>query len=305
MSATPNAARFVMAGRGLTYVGTGNPENTRQNAYMLSTPDEARAAVRELAAKKIVLAKTWIPPVPSPIYSAIFDEAHKHNMRVWAHVTAVPEVKASLKAGLDGLAHLPADVDDELLAMLKARPDTYISMTPTQGGRRNIYAPWLEQLHPLVRETTLPAQIAQLKKRIADYPADARERQRETWEKTKVMVPKLMAANVKIVLGTDAGGRPTGDHLFGWTAHTEMENMVAAGMTPSQVIVASTKLAAESLGLGAELGTLERGKSADFVVLDANPLDDILNTRRINRVYLRGKEVDRAALKTAWSKGSN
>ena len=184
-SVTPNAARFVMAGRGLTYVGTGNPENTRQNAYMLSTPDEARAAVRELAARRIVLAKTWIPPVPSPISSAIFDEAHKHNMRVWAHVTAVPEVKASLKAGLDGLAHLPADVDDELLAMLKARPDTYISMTPTQGGRRNIYAPWLQQLPPLVRETTSPAQIAQLKKRIADYPADARERQRETWEKTE------------------------------------------------------------------------------------------------------------------------
>ena len=69
-SVTPNAARFVMAGRGLTYVGTGNPENTRQNAYMLSTPDEARAAVRELAARKIVLAKTWIPPVPSPIPTA-------------------------------------------------------------------------------------------------------------------------------------------------------------------------------------------------------------------------------------------
>ena len=143
-SVAPNAARFVMAGRGLTYVGTGNPENTRQNAYMLSTPDEARVAVRELAARKIVLAKTWIPPVPPPIYSAIFDEAHRHNMRVWAHVTALPAVKASLEAGLDGLAHLPADLDDELLAMLKARPDTYISMTPTQGGRRNLYAPWLE-----------------------------------------------------------------------------------------------------------------------------------------------------------------
>ena len=147
----PNAARFVMAGRGLTFVGTGTPENTRQNAYMFSNPEEARAAVRELAARKIVLAKTWIPPVTPPIYSALFDEAHKHNMRVWAHVTALPNVKAALRVGLDGLAHLPADLDDELLAMLKARPTIYVSMTPTQGGRRNLYAPWLDGPHPLVR----------------------------------------------------------------------------------------------------------------------------------------------------------
>jgi imidazolonepropionase-like amidohydrolase len=300
----PNAARFVMAGRGLTYVGTGTAENTRQNAYMLSSPEEARTAVRELAARKIVLAKTWIPPVTPPIYTAIFDEAHRHNMRVWAHVTALPDVKAALRAGLDGLAHLPADLDAELLALLKARPNTYISMTPTQGGRRNLYAPWLDGPHPLVRETTSLAQIQQLRRRLADYPADADERQRVTWEKTKVMVPALVAAGVKVVLGTDAGGRPTGDHLFGWTAHTEVENMVAAGMTPAQVIVASTKLAAESLGID-DLGTIAPGKSAAFVVLDDNPLDDITNTRKINKVYLRGKEVDRAALRNAWSKGSN
>ena len=119
-----------------------------------------------------------------------------------------------------------------------------------------------------------------------------------------MMVPRMMAAGVKIVLGTDAGGRPTGDHLFGWTAHTEVENMVEAGMTPAQVIVASTRLAAESLGID-DLGTISPGKSAAFVVLDANPLEDITNTRRINKVYLRGKEVDRAALRAAWSKGSN
>jgi len=97
---------------------------------------------------------------------------------------------------------------------------------------------------------------------------------------------KLSAAGVKIVLGTD-GNTP-------WAPHVEMEDMVLAGMTPMQVIVASTKNAAEFLRMN-DAGTLEPGKSADFIVLDANPLDDIKNTRKISWVYLRGAAVDRSA----------
>ena len=82
--------------------------------------------------------------------------------------------------------------------------------------------------------------------------------------------------------------------------HTEMENMVAAGMTPAQVLVAGTRTSAEILGLD-ELGMVAVGKSADFVVLDASPLDDITNSRRIASVYLRGKQVDRARLKAGWT----
>ena len=96
---------------------------------------------------------------------------------------------------------------------------------------------------------------------------------------------KLNAAGVRIALATD-GNRP-------WGAHDEMEDMVVAGMTPAQVIVAATRNGAEFLRL-ADQGTLEAGKSADFIVLDANPLDDITNTRKISSVVLRGAAVDRS-----------
>ena len=107
---------------------------------------------------------------------------------------------------------------------------------------------------------------------------------------------KLNAAGVRIGFGTDAG------ISVGWTAHTELADMVAAGMTPREVLVAATRTSAEILHLD-ELGTIAVGKSADFIVLDANPLDDITNTRRIADVYIRGQRIDRSALRAAWTGG--
>src|SRR6516225_6403439 len=95
---------------------------------------------------------------------------------------------------------------------------------------------------------------------------------------------KLNAAGVRIAFGTDSST------TIGWATHQEMTDMVAAGMTPAKVLTAATKTAAELMKLD-QLGTIAAGKTADFLVLNANPLDDIDNSRRIAKVYLNGKEL--------------
>jgi imidazolonepropionase-like amidohydrolase len=221
-------------------------------------------------------------------------------MKVVVHAMALPDVKDLLRAGFDGFAHLPNDTDDELMALLKDRPNTFF--TPTLGtNRRTIYHPWLDEpVEPLVRETVSPAQIKRLQDRFAATPPDARARAQQSWDKAAQTIKRFMSQNIRIGLGSDAGGM-SGDQFIGWTAQTEIENMVDAGMTPAQAITACTKVAAEILGIENDLGSVAAGKSADFLVLDANPMDDIKNTRRISKVYLRGSEVDRAALRAKWT----
>src|SRR5262249_27897677 len=160
-------------------------------------------------------------------------------------------------------------------------------------------APWIDPPHPLVRETVSPQQIKRLRDRLAGTTPEARGRALVGWDRLASGIKKLNAAGVRIGVGTDGGGQ-TGDQFIGWTMHTEMENMVAAGMTPSEVLVAATKRSAEILGLD-ELGLVAAGKSADFVVLDADPLDDITNSRRISDVYLRGRAIDRARMRARWT----
>jgi imidazolonepropionase-like amidohydrolase len=99
---------------------------------------------------------------------------------------------------------------------------------------------------------------------------------------------RLADAGVKIGFGTDTG--PPG-RFPGYGEHWEMELMVEAGLTPAQIITAASKTAAEFLGAGKDLGTIERGHWADLIVLGANPLDDIRNTRRIEAVYIAGNKV--------------
>jgi imidazolonepropionase-like amidohydrolase len=303
----PDAARFLTAGRGLAPEDEVRPDNMRHSAYNIRTEDDIRKAIQELAAHNVKIVKTWVDDrdgavrkLTPDMYGAIINEAHKHNMRVAVHATGLADAKGLLRAGIDIFAHMISDVDDEAVQLFKQHPNTSILLA-LGGPRRTIYAPWIDPPHPLVRDTVSPEQIKRLRDRLAGATPDALERGRASWDRLASGIRKLNAAGVRIGVGTDGGGQQ-GDQFIGWTMHTEMENMVAAGMTPAQVLVAATRTSAAILGLD-ELGMVASGKSADFVVLDANPLDDITNSRRIAGVYLRGRQVDRARLRTRWTGG--
>jgi imidazolonepropionase-like amidohydrolase len=304
----PDAARFLTAGRGLAPLAEISPDNMRHAAYAVTTEAGARAAVQELALRRVTVIKTWVDDrggtvkkLPPYLYRAIIDEAHQQKLRVAVHATQLEDAKDLLRAGVDVFAHMVSDVDDELVELFKQHPNSAV-LSALGGPRRTIYAPWLTPPHPLVAETVSPAQIKRLQDRLAAATPDEVERASRAWARLARAVARLSAAGVTIGVGTDGGGQ-TGDQFVGWTMHTEMENLVAAGMTPAQVLVAATRTAAGILGLD-ELGLVAPGKSADFVVLDANPLDDITNTRRISSVYLRGKQVDRVRLRQGFGETS-
>ncbi|HEX7797739.1 MAG TPA: amidohydrolase family protein [Vicinamibacterales bacterium] len=303
-----DAALYVTTGRGLAPPMQGpGPAVLKPAPYGVTNEAEARKDVQELAATKVRIIKIWVDDrngtvtkLSPELSRAIIDEAHKRNLLVVAHASKLDDLKDLVRAGLDGSAHigLVANVDDELVTLLKARPQFFF--TGLVGGSYRGVEPgrpaWFDD--PLLRAVVPGAQLKRLGDSMAARAPDAVTRTRERFEQLKGIVAKLRSANVRIALGTDAG---PGDQFFGWGVHYELETMVALGMTPMQAIVSGTQTSADVMGLK-QLGTVAAGKSADFIVLDANPLDSIVNSRKIGKVYVRGSEVNRAKLGAAWAR---
>src|SRR6185369_79685 len=295
-------ARYLTAGQGFAMPNAGPGVPMRDSAFGVTTEADARRDVRDLAAAHPDMIKIWVDDrngtvekLKPNLYRAIIDEAHAHGIRVMAHIAALEDAKDLLRAGVDGFGHVvrDADVDQELIAMLRQRPNVFFVET-LWGERNAVYGTkpaWLQE--PLLRGTLSEPEIAALAGGFSTSgSADSAQRLLRN-------VAALNRAGVRLGLGTDTGG-VTGGGYFGLASLIELELLVKAGLTASQAIVAATRTSAAILGLDA-LGTIAAGKSAAFMVLDANPLDDIANTRKISAVYLDGLMVDRAALAAKWA----
>jgi imidazolonepropionase-like amidohydrolase len=312
-SPRPDAAMYLSAG-GLSMPNGGTFSPLREAGRAVTNEQEVRKEIHELVAKKADFVKVWQDSrrelMPRPVIEFLIAEAHRNNLRVVAHTHALSDFKHLLRSGLDAFAHPTwrqtevEPVDDELIALFKTHPNVPV-MPGFWTPRNEIYGArpyWLDD--PLLAETFTRAEIKALEN--PKTPSDAPQ----TWANGPVplSMKRLKAAGVRFVLGTDMGGGFSREHdptpaYLGWSSHIEMESMAKAGLTPREVITAATRDSAQFLGID-QLGMVASGKNADFLVLDANPLDNITNTRRISRVYLRGVEVDRTALRTQLNGGS-
>ena len=298
----PTVARLFTAGRGFT-VKDGFPTNKGNVPgipYEPSTPSEAAAQMEELAAERPDVVKIWVDDrfgdfkkTPIEISQPIIDVAHKHGIKVVAHVYYLSDAKQLAAAGLDAFGHSVRDraVDGELIQLLKQHGTwviptlyrewaTFMFEEPDQFLNDPFFARGLDARQQTVLKSPEYHKALTGDKYFPTYP--------RILQTAKENLKRLADAGVRIGYGTDSGVLT---RFEGFGEHMELELMVEAGMTPAQVITAATKSSAEFLGQQSDLGTLEQGKWADLIVLGADPLANIRNSRQIDAVYVAGNKV--------------
>jgi imidazolonepropionase-like amidohydrolase len=273
-----------------------------------TTPDAARASVNRNADQKVDIIKIRVdgedsnPNKMKPeIYRAVIDEAHKRGLRVASHLYYLKDAMSLLEAGTDVIAHSVRDQDvtPAFITAVKARNVGYI---PTLTRDLSVFV--YETTPAFFSDPFFLGGKALYGKQMAQLSEPAQqEKTRNSQEATTIKkaleqanrnLKTLSDAGVAIAMGTDTGANLMG-RWQGYFEHVELEMMVKAGMTPMQALVAATGGGARVTKLDANLGTLQPGKWADFVVLTANPLTDIKNTRQIESVWIGGQRLRSAS----------
>jgi len=267
-----------------------------------TTPEEARAQVAGVAAQQVDWVKIRVDDnlgttakMRPDVYRAVIDEAHQRQLRVAAHLYYLEDAKSLLEAGADFIAHSVRDqkVDAEFVAALKASRRCY---TPTLMREVSTYV--YESTpdffsDPLFLKYANPAWVSAARdpaRQQATRASVSAQTYKAQFPFAVMNLERLAEEGIPIAMGTDTG--PNG-RFQGYFELMELELMVNAGLSANAVLRSATVDAARCMGLGADLGALEPGKWADFVALDANPLLDISNVRRISSVWIAGNRVAR------------
>jgi len=277
------AARLLTAGRGIT-----GPEPGRETApYWVTTREEAVRAVEENAKRQVDVIKIWVDDrggtvrkLPPPLFQAIIEAAHARGLQVSAHVLTLEDARSLLRADVDAFAHSVRDreIDDAFVDLLRHHHAFVLNPNLSYRGEPTDLT-WLERLIPSDDFKSAQAKNAPRREAKASFAIQAKN------------LLRMRDAGARIVLGTDTSFDFPGGNAP-WNAHIELEDMVAAGLSTSEAIVAASANAAAFLKLK-DRGLIREGYQADFLVLDGDPLENITNTRRIADVYLGGVKVDR------------
>ena len=271
----------------------------------VDSPEAAVALVRREAEKRPDFIKIWYIVSPKlgltvekglPIVQATINESHRLGLRVAVHATQLETARAAVNAGADILVHSVEDapVDDAFLALLKAHHTIYIPTLIVMGDYRGTFSQQLTLSGPelAIADPVAMGSLTDLR-HLPDVPPGL-----QALIKAANPVPlppvamanlkKVQAAGITVAAGTDAGNIGT---LHGPSLFRELDAMVQSGLSPQEVLTDTTLHGAEAMGRAKELGSIEAGKAADMVLLDADPLTDIGNLARIHSVVKGGQEL--------------
>lgn len=300
-------ARFFGTGPAITVPGA----SLGQQGLTPATAADARAVIQKLKSANVDAikihrddlawaSKSTFQVMPMDVLQAVVDEAHRLGLRVYVHAPQLVRAKEALRAGVDGLMHgiIDEPIDQDFIALMKKNSAVYV---PTLGMFEDVadvgaftkrQAPFWDQLGlqpPGIYQTFTSPQGIKIFQSLLNNSAYTKEH----LPMLRTNMQQAFAAGIPIVMGSDTGFFGV---LLGVASPMELELMVEGGLKPIDALRAATINAARMIGKEKDLGSVEAGKMADLLVLDANPLDDIKAVRQIHRVVKGGVVHDPAGL---------